>query len=337
MRRFFLLAIGSGLGFLVAVGGCDDSADDGDGAAGEPNGGAAGNSSGAGGAGEAGGANGGSANSAGTGGTSGAGTGGTGATETGGASGAAGAPVGGGGGTADGGMGGDAGGGECVPGARRCAAGSAETCNAGRVWDPADDCEFACEAGACVTACSFPQDATGREAAYRLEKSGDTLVVHFYSLEDPNINANDAVYFGYTVGGTITRLVRVHLPPGGEEPLVPAIFRVWARSAGTWTGPDSSLPDWLSEPEALRSPGAFAAEAGVVWSMRFEVDLAGVQAGQRIFLGTHVTLATGSIDYYVPDYPGGTTLLADTIVPEASDTNVWRAVSELDPACAVGF
>ena len=44
-------------------------------------------------------------------------------------------------------------GGDCTPGARRCNAGSAETCTDG-IWVHAQDCQFVCQTGACTGVCS---------------------------------------------------------------------------------------------------------------------------------------------------------------------------------------
>ncbi len=195
----------------------------------------------------------------------------------------------------------------------------------------------------------FPQDPTGSEAAFRIIKSGNQLSVSFHAITDPAISANDAIYFGFSESGTVAHVARINLPSSGVEPIAPTIFHAWDRSAGTWTDSGAVKPSWLTEPAAWRraataptnpgDPGYEAVKAGVAWGINFKVDLpsAASTTDFRVFLGMHVTTSSGSIDYYRPDYPGGTSLITGTIVPQGSDTTAWQSVTALGTACASGI
>jgi hypothetical protein len=193
----------------------------------------------------------------------------------------------------------------------------------------------------------FPQDPTGMEAAYRVLKNGQELNVSLHAITDPALNANDAIYFGFSEGGTVAHLVRINLPGSGVEPISPAIFHAWDRSAGGWTDTGAVQPAWLRDPGVWRTaavaptnpgdPGYEAVRAGVAWGVNFKVDLhaGALTTDFRVFLGMHVTTSASPIDYYLPDYPGSTTLVTGTIVPDASDT-AWQSVTALNTPCTGG-
>jgi len=201
---------------------------------------------------------------------------------------------------------------------------------------------------AAATLRRFPQDATGSEAAYRIIKDGQQLSVSIHVITDPTPNANDAVYFGFSESGTVAHLVRLNLPGSGVEPIPITSFHTWDRTAGVWGDTGAAPPIWLKDPRAWRTaavapvnpgdPGWEAVKAGVQWAINFKVDLpaGALTTDFRVFAATHVTTGVGSIDYYVPDYPIGTTLVPGTIAPQASDT-AWQSVTALNTPCPAGI